>query len=68
MPLPLYGSGGRTIRISAAVWPTLCLSIPRTMIVVAFGTSNSIPSRGEIETGCEYPTYKLMSYPCSAAL
>src|SRR5437867_850231 len=40
MPLPLYGSGGRTLRISAAVWPTICLSVPRTKISVGVGTSN----------------------------
>ena len=31
MPLPLYGSGGRTLRTSAAIWPTCCLSIPLTI-------------------------------------
>src|SRR5829696_2862813 len=64
MPLPLYGSGGLTFRISAACWPTRCLSMPRTTMVVAFGISKSIPSRGEMTTGCEYPTCKLMSRPC----
>ena len=28
MPLPLYGSGGRRLRISAATWPTISLSAP----------------------------------------
>jgi hypothetical protein len=37
MPLPLYGSGGRTCRISAAAWPTFCLSIPSTTMVVGLG-------------------------------
>ena len=31
MPLPLYGSGGRTMRILAACSPTICLSIPLTL-------------------------------------
>ena len=39
MPLPLYGSGGRTARTSAAVWPTCCLSVPLTMTCVGAGTS-----------------------------
>ena len=26
----IYGSGGRTLRTSAAVWPTACLSMPLT--------------------------------------
>src|SRR5829696_8064367 len=43
------------------------LSIPRTTIVVALGTSNSTPSRGATETGCEYPTCRFTSRPCSAA-
>src|SRR5215208_2230997 len=64
MPLPLYGSGGLTRRISAAIWPTSCLSIPRTTIVVAFGISNSTPSRGLIVTRCEYPTCRFRSCPC----
>src|SRR5215208_2511804 len=42
MPLPLYGSGGRILRISAAIWPTCCLSAPRTTIDVGVGTSNVI--------------------------
>ena len=28
MPLPLYGSGSRRLRISAAVWPTFWRSMP----------------------------------------
>src|SRR5438270_2503387 len=31
MPLPLYGSGSRSERISAAVCPTSCLSLPVTV-------------------------------------
>ena len=44
MPLPLYGSGGRTLRIRAAISPTACLELPLTMIWVGAGTSNSMPS------------------------
>ena len=49
MPLPLYGSGGRTLRISAAVCPTICLSMPLTMISVGVGTSKEMPARGVID-------------------
>ena len=34
MPLPLYGSGGRVLRIFAAISPTCCLSTPLTEIFV----------------------------------
>ena len=37
MPLPLYGSGGRTRRMLAAVCPTSSLSMPETMIRVGSG-------------------------------
>ena len=43
----------RTLRISAAVWPTICLSMPLTTTWVGTGTSNAIPVRGLIVTGCE---------------
>ena len=39
MPLPLYGSGGLYALISAAVCPTLCLSEPRTKILICVGVS-----------------------------
>src|SRR2546423_670897 len=44
MPLPLYGSGGRTLRTSAPVCPTCCLSIPLTITSVGVGTSQVIPA------------------------
>jgi len=47
---------GRTFLISAAVWPTICLSMPRTTICVGIGTSKEMPSRGVMRTVCEYPT------------
>src|SRR4029079_6954290 len=34
MPLPLWGSGGRHLRIWAATSPTTCLEMPRTTIWV----------------------------------
>ena len=59
MPLPLYGSGGRTSRISAAVWPTTCLSVPLTTIWVGTGTSKLTPGRGWIVTGVRVPDRQL---------
>ena len=45
MPLPLYGSGGRTRRISDAIWPTCCLSIPLTITTVGLGDVERDPLR-----------------------
>src|SRR5258707_339388 len=36
-PLPLYGSGLRKARISAATWPTFCPSLPVTTPSAGFG-------------------------------
>ena len=45
MPLPLYGSGSRSARISAAVCPTFCLSMPvMVMWPVLASTAMSMPS------------------------
>src|SRR5581483_9792856 len=63
MPLPLYGSGGRTLRISAATWPTCCLSIPLTTISVGVGTSYVIPAGASLTTGCENPTFSSSAVP-----
>ena len=52
IPLPLYTSGGLFVLTTAAVWPTNSLSIPFTMIVFGFGTSNVIPFGCSISTGC----------------
>ncbi len=43
-PCPCRAPGGRRLRMSAATWPTSCLSIPRTISSVGWGTSNSMPS------------------------
>jgi hypothetical protein len=53
MPLPLYGSGGRTLRTCAAISPTACLSMPLTITSVGVGTSNEIPCGAFSTTGCE---------------
>src|SRR6185312_13616557 len=44
MPLPLYGSGLRQRRISAATWPTFCLSMPLISTVFWSGVFTSMPS------------------------
>ena len=44
MPLPLYGSGLRQRRISAATWPTFCLSMPLISTVFWSGVLTSTPS------------------------
>src|SRR5579871_2773759 len=46
MPFPLYGSGGRNARISAATWPTCCLSMPSTWIRVLPSSVNAMPFGG----------------------
>src|ERR1039457_3877795 len=43
-PLPLYGSGLRSLRMLAATSPTCCLSIPSTTNLVGVSTRNEIPS------------------------
>src|SRR5947209_11446213 len=43
-PLPLYGSGPRKSRISAATWPTCRLSMPVTVSSVGFGAVIVIPA------------------------
>src|SRR5580692_2701229 len=55
-PLFLYGSGGRSDRISAATCPTCCRSIPVSEIFVCFGsTAASTPVGSGYSMGCEYP-------------
>src|SRR5919106_1093666 len=67
MPLPLYGSGGRTARTSAATCPTFCLSIPLTITWLGAGTSKVMPSGTFLTTGCEKPTLSSRSTPRIAA-
>src|SRR5262245_59040894 len=43
MPLPLYGSGGRTLRISAATCPTNSLSTPSIFTCVLLSTVTLMP-------------------------
>src|SRR5439155_24780294 len=44
MPLPLYGSGLRSMRSFAAVWPRTALSAPRSVISVCLSMSTVMPS------------------------
>ena len=67
MPLPLYGSGFRILRMLAATSPTACLSLPRTTMEVGVGTSNSMPSGAVTGTGCEKPAWISRSLPFMAA-
>src|SRR5580765_1463858 len=55
MPLPLYGSGGRMLRSSAATWPTISLSAPSIFTTVLFSTANLIPAGALYCTGWEKP-------------
>ena len=52
-PLPRYGSGGLFSRICAATWPTACLSMPLTMIVLLSGTSKVMPLPSSKKMECE---------------
>src|SRR5664279_3246497 len=54
-PLPLYGSGLRSLRMFAAVSPTCCLSMPRTTKRVGACTSKVIPSGALTWIGWENP-------------
>src|SRR5690606_1167990 len=50
-PLPLYGSGRRSLRMFAATSPTFCLSMPSTTSWVGFSTLNVMPSGGSTVIG-----------------
>ena len=54
MPLPLYGSGPRICRISAATWPTSSLLGPLIVTMVLLATANVIPAGALYSTGWEY--------------
>src|SRR5690242_4347787 len=55
-PFPLYGSGGRRLRISAATWPTTSLFAPSTTICVGTGAVSLMPCGARYSIGCEYPS------------
>src|SRR6266571_3984596 len=52
MPLPLYGSGFRSARSLAAVWPRSALSAPRNVIDTWRSISAVMPSGSAKITGC----------------
>src|SRR5438034_3986709 len=56
IPLPLYGSGGRMARSSAATCPTSSLFTPSTFMTTLFSTEILIPFGAWYGTGCEKPT------------
>src|SRR5690606_841886 len=56
IPFPLYGSGGRSLRISAATWPTTSLLAPSTRICVGVVAVSLIPSGAWYSIGCEKPS------------
>ena len=68
MPLPLYGSGGRLARTSAANWPTFSLSIPLMMIWFGFGTSIWMSAFSDMVIVCEKPRCMTRFCPSFAAL
>ena len=51
MPLPLYGSGLRSLRMFAATSPTFCLSMPVTVSRVGLSTVKAMPSGGSTWIG-----------------
>src|SRR3954471_8381886 len=55
MPFPLYGSGGRMLRISAATCPTFSLSAPSITIVVGCGAVSFTPAGALYSIECEKP-------------
>src|SRR5215475_11612239 len=62
-PLPLYGSGGRILRMFAATSPTCCLLTPSTLKMVGRSTRKVIPSGAGTSTGCEKPSANSRSVP-----
>src|SRR5262245_33526865 len=66
-PLPLYGSGGRKPRMSAATCPTSALSAPLTVRRVGFSTLIVMPSGGRKWMGCEKPSWSTSFFPSIAA-
>src|SRR6185437_703870 len=62
-PLPLYGSGLRSLRICAATSPTCCLSMPSTTNLVGASTRKVMPSGGLTTTGWLNPSENSRSLP-----
>src|SRR3954467_2624307 len=62
-PLPLYGSGLRSLRILAATSPTCCLSMPSTRNRVGASTVKVMPSGALTGTGWLKPSANSRSDP-----
>src|SRR3990167_244183 len=67
IPLPLYGSGLRKLRIRAAVSPTICLSAP-SIVIIFFSTLAVTPSGTSKSIGCEKPKLNSSTLPFRTAL
>src|SRR5215471_17416836 len=67
MPLPLYGSGGRMARTSAAICPTTWRSAPLIRISVCVGHVTVMPAGMSLTTGCEKPICRFSLAPCAWA-
>src|ERR1700744_3510087 len=67
MPLPLYGSGGRMARTSAAIWPTTWRSEPLITISVCVGHATVMPAGMSLTTGCEKPICRFSLAPAAWA-
>src|SRR6516225_12329512 len=67
MPLPLYGSGGRMARTSAAIWPTTWRSEPLITISVCVGQLTVMPAGMSLTTGCEKPIDRFSLGPAAWA-
>ena len=62
-PLPLYGSGLRSLRMLAATSPTCCLSMPETENRVGASTAKVMPSGALTRTGWLKPSANSRSLP-----
>src|SRR5204862_4625885 len=67
MPLPLYGSGGRKLRILAVAAPSAWRSIP-DRIKRFLSTLAEIPSGSAYSIGCENPSERTTLGPLISAL
>ena len=67
-PFPLYGSGLRKLRISAATCPTSSLLIPAITTVVGLGAVIDTPAGAWYSIWCENPSDSSAPYGLISAL
>src|SRR5690606_26989979 len=67
MPLPLYGSGGRSERTLSATSPRSCLSWLESVTTVCRSTAAVTPSGRGKTTGWESPRVRCSSLPLTSA-